>query len=36
VPYSPEFNGIECFFSLVKNEYKKDLLEVVMSDGEVD
>lgn len=23
VPYSPDFNGIESYFSLVKAEYKK-------------
>ena len=26
VPYSPQFNGIESYFFLVKQEYKKDLL----------
>ena len=26
VPYSPDFNGIESFFSLVKAEYKKMIL----------
>ena len=28
--YSPQFNGIESYFSLLKNEYKKLLLERVM------
>ena len=27
VPYSPDFNGIETYFSLLKGEYKKLLLE---------
>ena len=27
VPYSPAFNGIETYFSLLKCEYKKLLLE---------
>lgn len=26
VPYSPDFNGIESYFSLVKSAYKKKLL----------
>lgn len=26
VPYSPDFNGIECYFSVLKAEYKKLLL----------
>ena len=27
VPYSPDFNGIESYFSLVKAEYKRLLLQ---------
>jgi len=30
VPYSPDFNGIESYFSLVKGEYKKLVLLHVM------
>ena len=26
VPYSPDFNGIETYFSLIKGEYKKLIL----------
>lgn len=26
VPYSPDFNGIECYFALLKGEYKKLML----------
>lgn len=26
MPYSPDFNGIESYFSLVKSEYKKLVL----------
>ena len=31
VPYSPDFNGIESFFSLVKGQYKNLLLQQLMS-----
>ena len=27
VPYSPDFNGIEAYFSLVKGHYKKLILQ---------
>lgn len=30
VPYSPDFNGIETFFSLVKGHYKKLILQILM------
>jgi hypothetical protein len=30
VPYSPQFNGIESYFSLLKNEYKKLLLKYLV------
>lgn len=30
VPYSPDFNGIESYFSLVKAEYKKSMLQKLM------
>lgn len=36
IPYSPQFNGIESYFSLLKNEYKKLLLERVMRGDLVD
>jgi len=26
IPYSPQFNGIESYFSLLKNEYKNLIL----------
>jgi len=29
-PYSPDFNGIESYFSLVKCEYKKHILQQLM------
>ena len=30
VPYSPQYNGIEIYFFLVKQEYKKALLQRIM------
>ena len=36
IPYSPQFNGIESYFSILKNEYKKLLLERVMRGDLVD
>ena len=36
VPYSPDFNGIETYFSLLKGEYKKLLLERVIKGVKVD
>jgi transposase len=30
IPYSPQFNGIESYFSLVKAEYKKNLLQYLI------
>jgi transposase InsO family protein len=36
IPYSPQFNGIESYFSLLKCEYKKLLLEYVMKGERVD
>lgn len=30
VPYSPQFNGIESYFSLVKSEYKKMILQRII------
>ena len=30
MPYSPDFNGIESYFSLVKAEYKKLALQSLM------
>ena len=32
IPYSPQFNGIESYFSLVKGEYKRRLLQLLMKD----
>ena len=34
IPYSPDFNGIESYFSLVKSEYKKILLQQLMKGEE--
>ena len=34
IPYSPQFNGIESYFSLLKHEYKKELLKKLMHDQE--
>lgn len=31
LPYSPQYNGIEQVFSLIKNEYKKLLLQRVIA-----
>ena len=36
VPYSPDFNGIETYFSLLKAEYKSLLLERLMNGAIVD
>ena len=36
VPYSPAFNGIETYFSLLKGEYKKLLLERLLKGVRVD
>ena len=36
VPYSPDFNGIETYFSLLKGEYKKLLLERLIKGFKVD
>jgi hypothetical protein len=36
VPYSPEFNGIEFYWGLVKNHYKKLLLYHLMHDLPID
>ena len=36
VPYSPDFNGIESFFSLVKGVYKKHLLDLITQEKGVD
>ena len=36
VPYSPDFNGIETYFSLLKGEYKKLLLERLIKGAKVD
>ena len=32
IPYSPQFNGIESYFALLKAEYKKLLLQYLMKD----
>jgi hypothetical protein len=32
IPYSPQFNGIESYFALIKLEYKKLLLKSLMND----
>jgi len=36
IPYSPQFNGIESYFSLLKNEYKTLLLQRVIKGESVD
>ena len=36
VPYSPDFNGIETYFSLLKGEYKKLILERLIKCIKVD
>ena len=36
IPYSPQFNGIESYFSLLKAEYKNLLLQRIMKDEKVD
>jgi len=36
VPYCPQFNGIESYFSQVKATYKKHLLKYVMKDIHID
>ena len=36
VPYSPDFNGIETHFSLIKGEYKKLILERLIKGIKVD
>lgn len=36
VPYSPDFNGIESFFSLIKREYKTMLLQQIIKGEQVD
>ena len=35
VPYCPQFNGIESYFSLVKAQYKKLLLQQVIKGSEI-
>jgi hypothetical protein len=32
IPYSPQFNGIESYFSLLKLEYKKLLLKNILNE----
>ena len=36
VPYSPYFNGIESYFSLVKGDYKKRILQQLMKGIKID
>ena len=36
VPYSPDFNGIETYFSLLKGEYKKLILEKLIKGIKID
>ena len=36
IPYSPQFNGIESYFSLLKSEYKNLILQEVMKGEPVD
>ena len=36
VPYSPAFNGIETYFSILKGEYKKLILDGLIKGVKVD
>lgn len=36
IPYSPDFNGIESYFSLVKGEYKKLILQALLKEDTFD
>lgn len=36
IPYSPQFNGIESYFSIVKSHYKKDLMKRLSTDSNID
>ena len=36
IPYSPQFNGIESYFSILKNEYKNLLLQQIIKGEKVD
>ena len=36
IPYSPQFNGIESYFSLLKHAYKNLLLRQIMKGDSVD
>jgi hypothetical protein len=36
IPYSPQYNGIESYFFLVKQQYKKRLLQRIMKDQSLD
>jgi transposase len=33
IPYSPDFNGIESYFSMVKSHYKKLLLQLMIKES---
>ena len=35
MPYSPDFNGIESYISLIKAQYKKLVLQKLVKDSEV-
>ena len=35
MPYSPDFNGIESYFSLVKAEYKKLALQLLLKNESI-
>ena len=36
MPYCPQFNGIESYFSLVKAQYKKLLLQAAIKAADID
>lgn len=36
VPYSPDYNGIESYFFLIKQEYKKELLQRLVKGRSLD
>ncbi len=36
IPYSPQFNGIESYFSLLKHAYKNLLLQRIFKSEQVD
>ena len=35
-PYSPQFNRIESYFSLIKSKYKKRVLQLMINSAKID